>query len=37
MIYTLNGCTMYDYHRSGPKRIESDGKILEKFANSFFP
>uniref|UniRef100_A0A1I8BMR5 Palmitoyltransferase n=1 Tax=Meloidogyne hapla TaxID=6305 RepID=A0A1I8BMR5_MELHA len=26
MIYTLNGCTMYDYHRSGPKRIECDGK-----------
>ncbi|CAK5116149.1 unnamed protein product [Meloidogyne enterolobii] len=26
MIYTLNGCTMYDYHHSGPKRIESDGE-----------
>ena len=25
MIYTLSGYTMHDYHRSGPRRIESDG------------
>ncbi|KAI3409963.1 hypothetical protein GPALN_006333 [Globodera pallida] len=25
MIYTLSGYTMYDFHRSGVRRIESDG------------
>lgn len=38
MIYTFSGYTMTDYHRAGPKRVESDGKNSPKllYLNAYF-